>query len=76
MKSKAEYPFSMYRLFVKIKQLPFLSTVNFCHTHSVYLSVIHILTAFYHLPISLVLFTHSLIDAFEQAQGGLNYTLN
>ena len=36
---------------------------------------IHILTDFYHLPISLVLFTYSLIDASEYAQGGLNYTL-
>ena len=37
---------------------------------------IHILTAFYHLPISLVLFAHSLIHASEYAQVGLNYTLN
>ena len=35
---------------------------------------IQILTAFYHLPISLVLFTHSLVDACEFAQVGLNYT--
>ena len=34
------------------------------------------LTVFYHLPISLVLFTHSLIDAFEFALVGLNYTMN
>ena len=37
---------------------------------------IHILTAFYHLPISLVLFTQSLIDASEYDQVGLNYILN
>ena len=37
---------------------------------------IHILTAFYHLPISLVPFTHLLIDASKYAQEGLNYTLN
>ena len=37
---------------------------------------IHILTAFYRLPISLVLFTHSLIDASKYAQAGLNFTLN
>ena len=37
---------------------------------------IHILTAFYHLPISLVLFKDSLLDASEYAQVGLNYTLN
>ena len=33
---------------------------------------IHILTVSYHLPISLVLFTHSLIDSFEFALVGLN----
>ena len=38
--------------------------------------VYNILTAFYHLPIRLVLFTHSLIDASEYAKVGLNYTLN
>ena len=32
----------------------------------------HILTDFYHLPVSLVLFTHSPIDACEFAQVGLN----
>ena len=37
---------------------------------------LHILTAFYHLLISLVLFTHSLKDACEFAQVGLNYTMN
>ena len=37
---------------------------------------IHILTVFYYLPISLVLFTHSLIDAFEFTLVGLNYTTN
>ena len=37
---------------------------------------IHILTVFYHLPIFLVLFTHSLIDAFEFVLVGLNYTMN
>ena len=36
----------------------------------------HILTAFYHLLISFVLYTHSLIDALEYAQVGLSYTLN
>ena len=29
----------------------------------IFSGVVHILTAFYHLPISLVLFTHSLINA-------------
>ena len=37
---------------------------------------IHILTDFYHLPVSLVLFTHSLIDACEFAQIGLNHAMN
>ena len=37
---------------------------------------IHILTDFYHLPISLVQFTHSVIDAFEYAQVGLNHAMN
>ena len=37
---------------------------------------IHILKVFYHLPITLVLFTHFLIDAFKFAQAGINYTLN
>ena len=61
----------MYRLFVKIKPLLPLSTVT------VYLvKFIQILTAFYHLPISLVLFTHSLIDASEDAQVELNSTLS
>ena len=61
----------MYRLFMKIKHLPYLSTVN--------LSLVefkHILTAFSHLPFSLVLFTHCLVDASKYAQAGLNYTLN
>ena len=44
---------------------------------SVYrLYTFYILTVSYYLPISLVLFTHSLIDASEYAQVGLNYTLN
>ena len=62
VKSKTECPFLMYRLFVIIKHLPLLSTVNLP-----LVEFIHILTAFYHLPISLVLFTHSLIDACEFA---------
>ena len=36
----------------------------------------HILIAFYHLPISLVLFTRLLIDASKCAQNGLNYIVN
>ena len=36
----------------------------------------HILKVFYHLPRSLVLFTHLLIDACKFALVGLNYTMN
>ena len=36
----------------------------------------HILTATYHLSISLVLFTYLLIDTCEFAQVGQNYTMN
>ena len=71
VKSKAECPFSMYRLFLKIKRLPLLPTVNLP-----LVELIHILTAFYYLPISLVLFTYSLIDPCKFAQVGLNYTIN
>ena len=71
MKSKTECPFLMYKLFVKIKYLPLLTAVNLPLVKS-----IHILTAFYNLPISLVLLTNSLTDASEYAQVGLNYTLN
>ena len=56
-----------HRLFAKIKHLPLLFPL---------LDFIHILTAFYHLPISFVLYTHSLIDAPEYAQAGLNYRMN
>ena len=37
---------------------------------------IHILTDFYHLPVSLVMFTNSLIDACRFAQVGLNHAMN
>ena len=71
MESKTEFPLLMYRLFVKIKHLPLLSTV--------YLPLVeftHILTAFYHPPISLVLFTNLHIDAPENGHVGLDYVLN
>ena len=48
-----------------------LSTINIS-----VVEFILILTAFYHLPISLLLFTHSLIDALEYALVGIYYTLN
>ena len=71
VKSKTDYPFLMYRLFLKIKYLLVLSTVNL-----LLVEFIHILTDFNHLPISLVLFTHSLTDACEFAQVELNHAMN
>ena len=71
MKSKTECPFLMYRLFMKIKHLPLLSTINL-----LLMEFIHILTAFYNLPSSLALFTCSLRDTFKYAQVELNYTLH
>ena len=71
IEKETECPFLMYRLFVKIKHLPHLSTINLP-----LVEFIHILTGFYHLPTSLVLFTHSLVDPWEFAQVGLNYTMN
>ena len=54
LKSKTECPFLMYKFFANIKTLLLLSTVNLP-----LVEFIHILTPFYHLPSSLVLFTHS-----------------
>ena len=71
VKSKTDCPFLMYRLFLKIKYLPILSTVNLP-----LVEFIHILTDFYHLPISLVMFTHSLTDACEFALVELNHAIN
>ena len=59
----------MYRLFVKIIHLTLLSTVNL-----LLVEFICILTAFHHLLISLILFTHSFMDLYEFAQIGLKYT--
>ena len=67
IKSKTECPLLRHKLFAKIKHLPILPTVN-----PPLEGFAHILTGFYHLLISLVLFTCSLIDA----QVGLNYTLS
>ena len=69
--SKTDCPFLMYLLFLKIKYFPILSTINLP-----LVEFIHILTDFYHLPVSLVLFTHSLIDACEFAQVVLNHAMN
>ena len=55
----------------KIKYLPLLSIVNLPLAE-----LIHILTAFYFLAISLALFTRSLTNASEYAQVGANCTLN
>ena len=69
LKNKIERPFLIYKAFMKISYSPPLSvpTVNLS-----VVEFIHILTAFYHLLISLE--TH--IDAFKYAQVGLNYALN
>ena len=69
-KTKADSPLLIYRLYVKIKHLPPLFTINLP-----LVEFIHILIAFYHLPV-FVLFTHSLMNASKYAQVGLNYTLN
>ena len=63
MKCKTECPFLMNRLFEKIKKFPLLSTAN-----QLLMNFIPILTAFYHLPINLVLPTHSLIDTSGYTQ--------
>ena len=54
MKGKTECPFLMNKLFVRIKRLPLLSTVNLTLVEPK-----HILKTFYHLPISLVLLIHT-----------------
>ena len=59
MKSKTQCPL-IYRLFVKIKNLPLLSTAN-----QFLVTFINILRTFYHLRISLVLSTHSLYTCFR-----------
>ena len=69
--SKTEYRFLIYRLFVKIKHLPLLSTGKLP-----LVEFIHMLTDFYYLPISFALFTHSLTDACKFAQVVVNYTVN
>ena len=71
VKSETEFPFLMYRLFVKVKHLPHLSTVSIS-----LVKFIHILTAFYHLRKRLVLYTDLLIDALEYAQAEQKNKLN
>ena len=63
MKSKTECSFLMYRLFVKIKHLPLLSTINLP-----LVEFIHILIAFCHLPISFAQFAHSFIDSLNMVK--------
>ena len=60
VKSKTKCPLLMHRLIVTIKHLPLLSNVNVSLVEFIYM-----LTAFYQLPISLVLPTHSIKDAFK-----------
>ena len=55
----------------KVKHLQLLSTANLP-----LVEFIHTLTDFCHLPISLALFTRSLVDDSEYTQVGLNYILN
>ena len=66
---KVEYPFFMYRLFIKIKYLPYLFTVNLplAYTHfDSFLSSIYRFSTI----------RCSLIGASEYAQVGLNHTMN
>ena len=58
---------TFYKLFVKIKHLRLFSTITLP-----LVEFIHVLTTFFHPIISLVLFTHSLVDASKYAQVGLN----
>ena len=59
------------RIFAKMNHLPLPSTVNLP-----LVEFIHILTAFYYLPISFVMSRHPLIVASEYAQVGQSYTPN
>ena len=59
------------RDFVKTKHLPVTSAVSLA-----LVDFIHILKAFYHPHVSLVLFPPSLVDASQYAQVGLSYTMN
>ena len=57
----------MFRLFVTLKHLLLLSNINLSFEE-----LINILTAFYNLPVSLILFTHLLLDASKYTQFALN----
>ena len=71
VKSKTECTFLTYRLLMKIKHLPLLSTVRL-----LLVEFVQILTTFHHLSVHVVLFAQLLIDACEFAVVGLNYTMN
>ena len=71
VKSKTECPFLIYKLIANIEHLPPLSTINLP-----LVEFLHISTVSYHLPTSLVPFRHSLLDAYELVQVGLNCTMN
>ena len=71
MKRVTEGPFLMCKLFVKINNIPLLPTVN-----KPLVEFIHISRDIYHLPMSLVLSTHSLIDTSGYAQVNAYCTLN
>ena len=51
-------------------------TTSVYHKPTFSVEFIHILTPFYHLPISFVLPTKSLTNSFEFGQVRLNYTMN
>ena len=69
-KRKAECPFLMYWLFMKIKHSLLLSILNL-----LLVEFLQMLTGFYHLPVSLILFSHFLIDASEypQVKNGISF---
>ena len=71
MKSVTEGPFLLCKLFVKIKNMPLLPTVN-----KALVEFIHILGDIYHLPMSVVVSTHSLKDTSGYAQDNANCALN
>ena len=70
--------FLIYKLFVIIKQLPLLSKVKLPSVEFIRILTAFLSSIFYHFynQLSLVLFTHLLIDAWEFARVELNYTMN
>ena len=50
--------------------------ITYVYRKSSFGGVCNILTAFYHISVNLVLLAHSVIDASEHVQVGINYILN